>query len=289
MRTETSPSHLAEMSCSSDSWSPESNDSADDVPETPPPAKKSKPSATRGIFELQQLKTSLEKHSCCPRCGSGLVATFPTCCIATSVRLECCDKSCGFIDTNGPSALADVPLAGGAGSPLIERSTDYAVNMLHVIGFLASGDGGAEAGRLLGMLGLPNSTTMEKRSFAMIEKRIGPTLQRICDEMLRENLEDEVAVYCGDEENDQGVLLFDLWKQGNLPTHLWPRLWVSADVGWQKRSSGRSYNSLSGHALFVATLTRKPIVSDYKSRLVMVEQCTRCDVTKTNLIRLRIA
>jgi len=28
-------------------------------------------------------------------------------------------------------------------------------------------------------------------------------------------------------------------------------------------------------------------VSDYKSRLVMVEWCTRCDAIKTNLIRLR--
>jgi len=30
-------------------------------------------------------------------------------------------------------------------------------------------------------------------------------------------------------------------------------------------------------------------LSDYKSRLVMVEQQTRCDATKTNLIRLRVA
>ena len=30
-------------------------------------------------------------------------------------------------------------------------------------------------------------------------------------------------------------------------------------------------------------------LSDYKSGLVMVEQQTRCDVTKTNLIRLRTA
>jgi len=34
--------------------------------------------------------------------------------------------------------------------------------------------------------------------------------------------------------------------------------------------------------------TMRTLLSDYKSRLVMVEQCTRCDVIKTNLIRLRI-
>jgi len=235
--TNSNLSHLAEISSSNDSGA---SVASNDVAETPPPSKKSKPSPTRGIFELQQLKSSFEKYACCPNCGSGLIATFPTCCIATSLRLECSNDKCCFIDPQRPSELADVLLAEGSGSPLIERNTNYAVNILYVIGFLASGDGGTEAGRLLGLLGLPNSTTMEKRSFTIIEKRIGPILQRICDEMLRENLEDEVALCYGDEVNVEGVSLFDLWKEDNLPVNLWPKLWVSTDMGWQKRSSGGS-------------------------------------------------
>jgi len=40
---------------------------------------------------------------------------------------------------------------------------------------------------------------------------------------------------------------------------------------------------------WAAPARRRRHVSDYKSRLVMVEQCARCDVTKTDLIRLRVA
>jgi len=84
--------------------------------------------------------------------------------------------------------------------------------MLCVLGFLASGDGGVEAGRILGLLGLPNSTTMEKRSFTIIEQRIGPILQGLCQEILQENLDEEVAIYYGDAEDENGNQLFDLWK-----------------------------------------------------------------------------
>jgi hypothetical protein len=56
-----------------------------------------------------------------------------------------------------------------------ERSTDYAVNVLYVLGFISSGDGGCEAAQVLGMHGLPNDTTMESRSFVTIEERISHT------------------------------------------------------------------------------------------------------------------
>jgi hypothetical protein len=45
-----------------------------------------------------------------------------------------------------------------------ERTTDYAVNVLYVLGFMSMGDAHTEAGRLLGLLGLPNDTTMERES-----------------------------------------------------------------------------------------------------------------------------
>ena len=226
---------------------------------TPLPTKKTKPSFTRAIFELDSLKQSFERHACCPTCGSGLIASFPTCCLATGLRLQCSNEFCNFVDVQRPKLTADIPLPDGSGSPLIERSTDYAIIILYVLGFLTSGDGGVEAGRLLGLLGLPNSTTMEKRSFTIIEKRIGPMLQDLCKDILLENLDEEVAIYYGDETDNNGNVLFDLWKQRLLPRQQWPRLTIATDMGWQKRSSGRNYNSLSGHALFVATLTRKPI------------------------------
>jgi len=83
---------------------------------------------------------------------------------------------CNWINYEGPS-LADVPLPPShQGSALIVRNIDFAANVLFVLAFLTSGDGGVKAGRLCGMLGLPNSTTMAPRWFATIEEHIGPVL-----------------------------------------------------------------------------------------------------------------
>ena len=68
---------------------------------------------------------------------------------------------CSYVDIERPAG-ADVPLPEDSGSALIERNADYAVNILFVLGFMSSGDGGKEAERILGLLGLPNYTTMEK-------------------------------------------------------------------------------------------------------------------------------
>jgi len=84
-----------------------------------PVAKKSKSVAVRGIFELETLKKLFEKHAVCPKCQHGLIATFPACCIASGLRLECSNGS--FVDNQRP-ASADTPLPEDSGSPLIEKT-----------------------------------------------------------------------------------------------------------------------------------------------------------------------
>jgi hypothetical protein len=60
---------------------------------------------------------------------------------------------------------------------------------IYVLGFLSCGDGSKEAAHILGLLGLPNdTTTMETRSFNIIEERISPTLQQIGEEVLLQTL-----------------------------------------------------------------------------------------------------
>ena len=43
------------------------------------------------------------------------------------------------------------------------------LNVLYVLGFMGCGDGGREAAHVLGFLGLPNSTTMETRTFQIVD------------------------------------------------------------------------------------------------------------------------
>jgi len=144
---------------------------------------------------------------------------------------------------------------------------------LHILSFLSSGDGGTEAGRLLGLLGLPNSTTFGKRSFGLIERFLGPELMRLADEVVYgKNLVEEVKEVLGDQCDDDGKLLFDLWKEKKLPNDLWPRVTVSGDMGWQGKGSGNSYNSMSGDAIYVGSKTRKQIAWH-----VMGKGCSTCN------------
>ena len=159
----------------------------------------SKPPHTRVIIEVNPVTAMLQKYLVsCPKCNGSLLVTFPTTCLASGCRLVCTNEmDCTFVVVAAPATSA-VPLADDAGSELITRNTDYALNILYVIGFIASGDGGTEAARLLGLLGLPNSTTMQSRSFGTIERELSPVIQQYTDEIILENLRNEVALKLGD-------------------------------------------------------------------------------------------
>jgi hypothetical protein len=163
-----------------------------------------------------------------------------------------------------PPAIANL----GEKTGKVQRTTDFAVNIQYIIGFLTSGDGGVEAARLLGLLGLPNDTTMETRSFPTIEYRISKFVQQLSKDILFENLVEEAKLSFGAAEND-----FKFWKlaQTNktiiLTKDQYAKLKVSFDMGWQQRSSGHRYASPSGDALLVGGYTRKPIAMTIKSKM----------------------
>ena len=228
------------------------------------PAKKKKyckPPETRVIIEVNPVSALLAKHmkTSCPNCASGLKVKFTTTCLASSCRLECVNEGgCTYVDLVEPEG-SNVPLDEDAGSELITRNTDYALNILYVISFIASGDGGTEAARLLGLLGLPNSTTMQSRSFGNIERELSPVIQGYTGEIIKDNLKKEVALLLADKVDENDNKLYDLWLEKKLPEPLWPRVDGCADMGWQQKGSGRKRNSKSGHALTIGMLTRKPI------------------------------
>jgi hypothetical protein len=68
-------------------------------------------------------------------------------------------KDCGYIDVSNLPATAEI----GAKVDDRNRSTDYSINVLYVLEFLSSGDGCTEASKMLGILGLPNDTTMQSK------------------------------------------------------------------------------------------------------------------------------
>jgi hypothetical protein len=110
---------------------------------------------------------------------------------------------------------------------------------LYVIGFIACGEGCTEAARLLGLLGLPNDTTMARRSFGIIEDRISNKVQELTTTLLLENLVEEAWLTMeasnAHDEND-----FQLWRASVLnPTGMvlskknkYPPLMCSFDMGY---------------------------------------------------------
>jgi len=118
-------------------------------------------------------------------------------------------------------ASADVPLDDDAGSALMTRTTDFALNVTHVLTFVASGDGGTEAERVLGMNRLPNGTTMQS-SFSKIEKRLSHSIQEYTDEIVLSNLKEEVKLTLGERTDNNNNKLCDLWLEKKSPHDLWP-------------------------------------------------------------------
>jgi hypothetical protein len=183
----------------------------------------------------------------------------------------------GFVDHSDLPASAKVGITANDGH---ERSTNYAVNVLYVLGFLSCGDGCTEAARLLGLLGLPNDTTMQSRSFGIVEERISSIIQLVTTRILRDNLIEEVRLSCEAIPN-KDPRDFHLWhnsignKNAVLPLDKYPKVDVSYDMAWQQRSSGRRYASPSGHAFLVGALSRKAIAVDVKCKI-----CNYCSTWK---------
>ena len=71
---------------------------------------------------------------------------------------------------------------------------------------------------------------------------------------------------------------YENWKE-NKHEHLskLPEVAVSFDMGWQKRSSGRTYDSVSGHGMVIGGKTCKIIDGIVLSKRCSVPGCKKPD------------
>jgi hypothetical protein len=141
------------------------------------------------IVEVDSLQNLIKRNTKCPECGGKIQMLNETVTLATSWRLECLSKECSFIDYADSLAAARLPHINEDGH---QRSTNFAVNALYVLGVIANGDGPTEAARLLGFLGLPRALTMEGYNFTVIEDRLAPAIAELNEEILYNNLQKEV-------------------------------------------------------------------------------------------------
>jgi hypothetical protein len=251
-------------------------DPEDDEDEEPEPVavKASKPPNTRVLLEVGQLQKVFQKVGC-PQCGGNVALMLRTVCIATSIGIECeNNETCNWFVHPAPAAATTVH---DMHEDNYERTTDYAVNVLYILGFISMGDGPTKAGRLLlGLLGLPNDTTMVSRSFGIVEERIAPFIWDLCQDLIRENVLEEAKLSMA-SSTLQDHLDYENWKQSLddptmvLPHSKMPKFDASYDMAWQQKGSGHQYNSQSGHGTLIGNLTRKVIGLVIKSKI-----CNQC-------------
>jgi hypothetical protein len=249
-----------------DSSEEEELESSDEEEEQEDEDEGKKPDPTRLFLEYQSLKKCMEKNCRCPKCNGPVEMKVKTLCLACNVMVCCLDTDCGYVDVSELPATAEIGLSKDR-----ERTTDFAINVLYVLGFISCGDGGTEASRLLGLLGLPNDTTMQSRSFGIIEERISPFIQSVTTQVLLENLTEEVRLSFetipDKDETDVANWKNSVINQSAYNKAKYPTITVSFDMGWQQRSSGKRYSSPSGHAFFIGGLSRKPVAIQVKSKI----------------------
>jgi hypothetical protein len=222
----------------------------------------------RVIVETASIQNLVERNMICPECQGKVEMIHETVTLATKWRIQCLNTECNFIDHS--DALAAAVLH--TDDVKRERSTDYAVNVLYVVGVIANGDGATEASRMLGFLGLPRPATMKGFNFAVIEDRIAPTIWKLHEEIMLENLKKEVRATVTENE-------YHIWQQSldpSSPIQLdkkdYPKIRSSYDTGWNQRLSGKLYNSPSSHSFLVGAKTRLPVEGEVLSKLCSYHQ-----------------
>ena len=162
-------------------------------------------------------------------------------------------------------------------------------NLLAVIAAYLNGDGATELRRTAAALNIGNFKSIKKMHHKTSKYCLGNIIvkeaRKVADECLIEEVRTsymEKHPHFGDEEwmNFHNALLLQPPQQESTTTHNAQTvdpvdLIVSADMGWQKRSSGRKYDSPSGHMFLVGSSTNNII--DYEIKCV---SCAICNSAK---------
>ena len=126
--------------------------------------------------------------------------------------------------------------------------------------------GGRGSTKLLGILNIP---WQGFNFFTKIEAYAGMEERLLRDLAIEDDLQDEIKYTL--EQNNYSYLnwcaLSDKGENNNKV-----KLNVTYDMGWQKRSSGRRYDSSSGHAFIVVGRSKGVI-----GMVLYYKACRKCD------------
>jgi len=223
------------------------------------------------LVHFDSLKSIVESMAICRLCGSNLVLLEKTVGIATKVKLSCENKKC---DCTKESASFR-SRTGGDVSMKYNAVESYALNCLLVLALQQVGGGAAESCIILTYLGLKAPASFQNKHFNRIEMKLRPTVKKLSNSAINIALHQEMMMTLEDkydgEELDRKK---DDWNNKRLDNNS-NGLTVAYDMGWNKRSTGTRYDSISGHGIMVGGKSKKVI--GFKA---MSKDCSDCKVLK---------
>jgi len=213
------------------------------------------------LIPFPDLKQLIEENCVCKECHSPLELSQETFGLATNVCVRCLPGDKQFADhgdkmwserlkTNDEYEDDETP----------DSARNYIINSLLVLAMQQLGLGTVSVATMLGAIGIRHSLG-KIRQWNKIQDMVGLAEQAVKEEVLAENVAMAIQKAKDDNANTD-----DAGRIG---------LTCSIDAGWQKRSSGRTYDSPSGHNLLVDCRTKRIL-----DCTVYCKHCTICDRRK---------
>lgn len=174
----------------------------------------------------------------CKECGLPLQLSHTQgirdCGLGSFLQVRCRNLWCGHVNV--------IP-TGKRHGRIWDANTKLATGMIH------TGIGPAQINGLLTTLNIPaiSSKTIQKR-----QMETGSAIEKVAEDTIQNVLQDEIHATAENEGAEE--------------------LTVSVDAGWQKRGSGRSFDSLSGHCSMIGAQTGKVLGYEVRSKVCRICQ-----------------
>ena len=160
------------------------------------------------------------------------------------------------------------------------KVTDYAVNIRAIVSSFYVGTGGLDIGLINSCQGIAGSENWE-RAYTRHSKPVMKAIIKVVDEIIRESLNEEVALTIKeklkgkytDSEIDKLIKKKHAGSITGIDEVDNVRISISFDMGWQKKGTGHTYDSNSGHAYYIGVRSGKVV-----AMIVYSKKCTTCDI-----------
>ena len=159
-------------------------------------------------------------------------------------------------------------------------TVDYEINLRDMMAAFYCGTSGADIAKALSFLGIPGGKLWEQ-AFTRHSPKMCEIISSVVNGEIRKSLEEEIRVtirekllgikYTNDQ-TDKATTAFFAGDDDNIPALIKKvALTVNYDMGWQKRSTGKLYDSLSDHGFIFGCKTGN--ISGFR---VKSKACSTC-------------